>query len=71
MFHPNFVSPENWNVAVVDGEPVEVVNLEGLAELVLASPLGVVDAVEAVAPQIGTTNTEELCRLLGLGDDDE
>lgn len=30
----------DWNVAIVDGQPVEMVNLPGVAELVKASPLG-------------------------------
>lgn len=71
LFEPDMVSPENWDIVIRDGQPVEMVTLAGLAELVLASPMSVVDAVEAVAPQIGPEHTEALCRLLGLGDEDE
>lgn len=33
-------SKPDWQVAIIDGQPVEMVNLPGLAELVKASPLG-------------------------------
>ena len=33
-------SKPDWQVAIVDGQPVEMVNLPGVAELVKASPLG-------------------------------
>lgn len=34
------VSPANWTVAVIDGQPEEVVNLAGMAEMVRSAPIG-------------------------------
>lgn len=42
------VSPENASIAVLDGQPVEVVNTEGVAELVRRSPLGIHAALNAL-----------------------
>ena len=42
------VDPENWDVFVVGSEPVEYVNLRGLAQLVKGSPLGVDQAMQAL-----------------------
>lgn len=39
------MSAENWNVAIIDGQPQEIVNTAGLAELVRMSPLGVNEAM--------------------------
>lgn len=42
------VDPENWDIFVNDGEPVEYVNLRGLAQLVNSSPLGIDRAMQAL-----------------------
>ncbi|MDN5977988.1 hypothetical protein [Acidipropionibacterium jensenii] len=34
------VSPENWTVAVIDGQPKEIVNLAGTAQMVRNAPIG-------------------------------
>lgn len=34
------VSPANWTVSVIDGQPEEVVNLAGMAEMVRSAPMG-------------------------------
>ncbi|WP_257477628.1 hypothetical protein [Acidipropionibacterium jensenii] len=34
------VSPVNWTVAVIDGQPEEVVNLAGMAQMVRSAPIG-------------------------------
>jgi hypothetical protein len=39
------VTDPNWNVAIVDGQPEQVVNTAGLAALVRMSPLGVNEAM--------------------------
>lgn len=42
------VDPESWDVFITDSEPVEYVNLKGLAQLVKGSPLGVDRAMQAL-----------------------
>ena len=39
------MSKPDWQVAIIEGQPVEMVNLAGVAELVKASPLGRVEAL--------------------------
>lgn len=38
------MSKPDWNVAIVDGQPLEVVNAAGVAEMVRTSPLGIDEA---------------------------
>ena len=45
------VDPENWDVFITDSEPVEYVNLKGLAQLVKGSPLGIDQAMQALQDQ--------------------
>lgn len=45
---PSIVDLDNWDVFITGSEPVEYVNLKGLAQLVKGSPLGVDQAMQAL-----------------------
>lgn len=44
----DLVDADNWDIFIEDGQPVEKVNLQGLAQLVKGSPLGIDLAMQAL-----------------------
>lgn len=58
------MSPQDWNVAVIGEEPVEVINAAGGAQLVRTSPLGVKLATarmrDALPPRLFAAIEKEL-----------
>jgi len=54
------MSTENWNVAIIDGQPQEIVNTAGMAELVRMSPLGVNEAMRRLK---ATLSAEQFAAL--------
>lgn len=53
-----------WDVAVVDGKPQTVINLAGVAELVMASPLGVAGALGRMRGMLSAEHFGRLSELV-------
>lgn len=57
-------SKPDWQVAIIDGQPVEMVNMPGLAELVKASPLGRVEALARMRDMLPDDYYRQLEQLM-------
>lgn len=60
------VSPENWDVGVVDGQPVEMVSFTGLLELIRAYGLTPDEGYARLAPLLSPEHAAQLADVLGV-----
>lgn len=57
--------PQDWNVAVIDGQPEEVITLEGVARILQTRPEGPQAALEKLRPLFPAEHFATLEQMIG------